>query len=104
MGPPSRLTIEVIDARVMVSGELDMQSGPEMCASLLAVASGQRLEVDLSDVSFMDCRGLRSLLEVHHLVPSMRVVATSPRVERVLMLSDTHRLLVGARALVGANP
>ena len=103
MGLSSGLTIEVIDARVMVSGEMDMQSGPEMCAALLAVASGQRLEVDLSEVSFMDCRGLRSLLEVQHLVPSMRVVAVSPRVERVLMLTDTHRLLVGAPALVGAH-
>ena len=87
----------------MVSGELDMEYGPEMYASLLAVASGQRLELDLSEVSFMDCRGLRSMLALQHLVPSMRIVAVSPRAERLLTLTDTYRLLVGADARVGAT-
>ena len=103
MAPLDRLNIEMIDGRVMVSGELDLQTGPEMSASLLAVASGQRLEVDLSEVSFIDGRGLRSLLEVQDLIPSMRIVAVSSRVERVLMLTDTHWLLVDADERVAAT-
>ena len=96
------LTIELIDGRVMLSGELDMQTGPEMSASLLAVASGQGLELDLSQVSFIDGRGLRALLEVRYVVPSMRIVAMSSRVERILTLTDTHRLLVDADERVAA--
>ena len=103
MPPRTRLALEMIDGCVMVSGVLDMQSGPEMSALLLAVASAQRLELDLSEVTFMDCGGLHSLLEVQRLVPSMRIVAVSPRAERVLTLTDTHRLLVGADARVGAK-
>ena len=103
MASLDEFTIELIDGRVMLSGELDMQTGPEMTASLLAAASGQRLEVDLSQVSFIDGRGLRALLEVQHLVPSMRIVAMSSRVERILTVTDTHRLLVDADERVAAN-
>jgi anti-anti-sigma factor len=103
MARPNRLTIELIDGRVMLSGELDMGSGPQMCASVLALAGGQRLELDLREVSFMDCRGLRWLLEVQQRVPSMRIVAMGPRVERVLALTDMCDVLVGAAERVGAN-
>jgi len=80
---------------VEVSGELDTLSGPRMAESLLRVAlRTQNLELDLGGVTFIDACGLRALLWLKHALPSMRVIAMSPRVERVLMNTDTYDLLV----------
>ena len=79
----------------MLSGELDILSGPRMALSLLRLANrAKRLELDLSGVTFMDACGLRALLWLKRALPTVRVVAMSPRVERVLMITDTYVLLV----------
>ena len=89
------LNIELRGGRVVVTGELDMRSGPEMAASLLALAAeANRLAVDLSEVSFIDARGLRALLFVKVAQPDFRVIAVSPRVERVLEITETYSELV----------
>jgi anti-anti-sigma factor len=86
---------EIRDGRIVVTGELDMRSGAEMAASLLALAvEANRLAVDLTEVSFMDARGLRALLFVKDVHPAVSVIAVSPRVERVLEITDTYAALV----------
>jgi anti-anti-sigma factor len=51
-------------AVVQVTGEIDLNSAPWLQEQLLRImrASGPRLLVDLSGVSFIDCAGLRMLL------------------------------------------
>ncbi|MFN8050107.1 MAG: STAS domain-containing protein [Acidimicrobiales bacterium] len=82
--------------RVVVAGEIDMASAP-LLEDHLAVAcnAAERVELDLSEVSFMDSQGLRVLLVAQRdsSVP-ITVVATSPRVRRVLDLTGTAGLLL----------
>jgi anti-anti-sigma factor len=95
MATQDEFTIEVRNGRVVMTGELDMENGQTMVASLLALAAeANRLALDLREVSFMDARGLRSLLSVKDAQPEVRVVAVSPRVERVLSITETYDALV----------
>ena len=95
MATQDEFTIEVRNGRVVMTGELDMQTGQTMAASLLALAAeAKRVALDLSEVSFMDARGLRSLLSVKDVKPEVHIVAVSPRVERVLSITETYEALV----------
>lgn len=50
-------------ARLHVSGELDAHSAPEFAEAFEpAVAAGAAVEVDLTDVSFIDSSGLAALI------------------------------------------
>ncbi len=50
-------------ARLHVSGELDAHSAPEFAEAFEpAVAGGAAVEVDLTDVSFIDSSGLAALI------------------------------------------
>lgn len=89
------LSIQRQGIRVAVSGELDIVSGPRMAQSFLKLATRSPvLELDLSEVTFMDACGLRALLWLKEAVPTVRVVALSPRVERVLVITNTYGTLV----------
>lgn len=49
---------------VLVSGELDLSTAPHLAAELgCAQATGADVLVDLEEVEFMDCAGLRVLVE-----------------------------------------
>ena len=52
------------DARVVVSGELDPATAPQLASAVEALASGgaQRVVVDLAAVSFIDSTGVSGLL------------------------------------------
>ena len=97
MNATESLSIQPHGIRVAVSGELDIVSGPRLAQSLLKVATrAQVLELDLSEVTFIDACGLRALLWLKQALPAVRVVALSPRVERVLDITNTHGTLVDA--------
>jgi anti-anti-sigma factor len=51
------------DARVVVSGEVDMATAPQLTSAIesLAGATVQRVVVDLAAVSFMDSSGISAL-------------------------------------------
>jgi anti-anti-sigma factor len=49
---------------VRVTGELDMLTAPEL-TSCLAGFDGANLTVDLSNLSFLDSRGIAALVEAH---------------------------------------
>ena len=97
MTPYDTFAIELSEGRVMVSGELDNYSAPAMSESLLRLAGAnpQPLELDLSAVTFMDAGGLRALLQLRRSLPMLSVVAVSPRIQRVLTVTDTCGLILG---------
>lgn len=72
------------DGTVVVDGELDRWSAPTL---LDAVAGCAAPQVDLTGVSFIDAAGLRALRGI----TGLRVVGTSPQVERLVRLSGADR-------------
>ena len=90
MAPQDMFSIDVRADRVIVSGSLDSASVPEMSRAVLRIAflSARQVELDLSNVTFLDCSGLRALLQLQRSV-SPFVVAVSAEVQRVLDLTDS---------------
>jgi anti-anti-sigma factor len=80
-------------ATVQVTGEIDLNSAPWVQEQLLRIlrASGRRLLVDLSGVSFIDCAGLRMLLgtcrRAEQQAGSVAFVAVSGHVRRLAELT-----------------
>ncbi|MFI6567246.1 STAS domain-containing protein [Streptomyces sp. NPDC050534] len=98
--PP--LVIDLIDTLgavlVRVAGELDALTAPEL-ACVLAPLRSRHCELDLDHVSFADSTGLNLLLRHRRQAQaahgSMRLIAVSPQVRRLLDVSGvTHLLLV----------
>ena len=83
-------SIDVRADRVVISGELDMACVSEMSRAVLRLAflSARQVELDLSNVTFMDCSGLGALLLLQRSV-SPFVVVVSAAVQRVLDLTDS---------------
>ena len=85
---------------VRVSGEIDIQSGPELRAELLGVIRrhGARLHLDLTGVTFIDCAGISVLLAARRRAQleggSLRVLRASPRVRRVIALTRLGPVLM----------
>jgi anti-sigma B factor antagonist len=78
---------------VEVTGDIDLNSGPWLQEQLLRIlrASGHRLLVDLSGVSFIDCSGLRMLLatcrSAEQQACSVSFIAVSGHVRRLAELT-----------------
>lgn len=88
MRPPFRVEWRDEEAfrTVWVFGDVDL-SGVETLREALD-CDQPRLEVDLSEVSFMDLSGLRCLIEAAQTC-DVAIVASSPRADRLMELSDT---------------
>jgi anti-sigma B factor antagonist len=57
------LTIEIGTNRtIIVHGDIDMAGGPSLDAAIIGLETDGPIVIDLSDVSFIDSSGLRSLL------------------------------------------
>jgi anti-sigma B factor antagonist len=89
---------------VQVTGDIDLTSAPWLQERLMRLlpASGDRLLVDLSGVSFIDCAGLRMLLGTCRTAGqqdrSVSYIAVSNHVRRLaeltgqaIPLADRHR-------------
>lgn len=77
-------------ALVDVVGELDLSSGPSVTERLVQVAGAQMdVVVDLSQVSFMDCAGLRALSRAEDLIPG-RLWLRSPSRPVAWLMFLTH--------------
>jgi anti-anti-sigma factor len=87
---------------VTISGEIDIQSGPQLRDHLLGVIRqhGARLALDLADVTFIDCAGINVLLAARRRAQleggSLRVLRASPRVRRVITLTHLGPVLMPA--------
>ena len=81
-------------ARVVVAGELDMYTGPALLESILEhePPAGTVIEVDLSQVTFIDSGGLKSLLEAHRHGIQLRLAALSPTVAGILRMTGVGSL------------
>jgi anti-sigma B factor antagonist len=85
---------------VLVSGELDLCTAPHLAAALhSAQQTGADVIVDLEQVTFMDCAGLRVLLAANEDSGPARFSVTPGRrqVQRLFQLT-------GARALLDVVP
>jgi anti-sigma B factor antagonist len=85
---------------VAVSGEIDIQSGPQLRDQLLGIIQrhGTRLALDLSGVTFIDCAGISVLLATRRRAQleggSLRVLRASPRVRRIFALTRLDAVLI----------
>lgn len=82
---------------VRVSGEVDFDTGPQL-RECIALAAGRRLpvDVDLSEVPFMDSFGMACLIrasrDARMLGSTLTVVSTSPEVAKLLRETGTASL------------
>lgn len=74
---------EELTRTVTVSGEIDINSEPELGA---ACATTGLLSIDLSRVSFMDCSGIRCLLVAEKRSASLHLISNA-KVDRLLELT-----------------
>jgi anti-sigma B factor antagonist len=85
---------------VTISGEIDIQSGPQLQDQLLSIIRrhSARLALDLTGVTFIDCAGINVLLAARRRAQleggSLRVLWASPRVLRVIALARLHHVLM----------
>ena len=90
---------------VTISGEIDIQSGPQLRDQLLGIMRrhGARLALDLAGVTFIDCAGINVLLATRRRARleggSLRVLRASPRVLRIIALTRLQHVLMPAAAL-----
>jgi stage II sporulation protein AA (anti-sigma F factor antagonist) len=89
-GPPDAL---------VVTGELDVASGPALEHAVGRVLDGQGADfrLDLSTLTFIDSTGARSLVRVHRRLESIGrrlvIVSPSPPVRRVIELLGLDALM-----------
>jgi anti-sigma B factor antagonist len=88
---------------VVVSGEVDVCTEASLQQALLRIIRehGARLLLDVSDVSFMDCAGLRALWTTRRRAELrggfMRLIAVSRAVRRIIELTGAHEALAVER-------
>jgi anti-anti-sigma factor len=86
-------------ALIVVSGELDLASGPELESELLQITppDTERLVIDLRALDFMDSTGLSILLQAHQRLSAegveMSLVRGSAQVQRLLDLTGVSERL-----------
>jgi anti-anti-sigma factor len=91
MGRSETFNIEIANCYVRVAGEVDMHTAPRIEDAVMKLVDP--VQLDLGDVTFMDSTGLHMLLKLRRVRPELRVVAVSPRVERVLDLTGMRFLI-----------
>jgi len=79
-----------------VSGELDMDTGPQLATHLAAHSAGRDLVVDLSACPFIDSSGITGLLACRQRLgpgSTMRLVGVTPSVARTLQICGLLEVL-----------
>ena len=84
--------------RVMLSGELDMATAPQLADALAeAPRDCVALIVDLSELAFMDSTGLKTILSAHARFAEagcrLVLIAGRPQVQKVFELTGTQERL-----------
>ncbi|HEY5874407.1 MAG TPA: STAS domain-containing protein [Ilumatobacteraceae bacterium] len=88
-------------ATVVVSGDIDIANRHEIVELVREAIRAETTEIaiDMSTVEFIDCAGLAGILQARLLAAmegcDLRVVSMTPRVRRLLDLTETLPLLTG---------
>ena len=96
-------------ASIRLSGELDMLRARRLDEAFIAICSERvsNTDIDASEVSFIDCTGLRSVLviseEMERRRGAMRIIDPSSPVQRLLQLAGCDDLVEEPGALPGAG-
>jgi len=81
---------------VLVWGEVDLSSAPRLAEQLRrAERIAPEIVVDLEGTTFMDCAGMRTLLEAREQIGPTRFSVTPgpPQVQRLFQLADVTAML-----------
>ena len=78
---------------VVARGELDIATAPSLTAALSACDERDDVTVDLRGVAFMDCSGVRCLLEANQRKQRRLSVIAAGRVRDLLELTGVQRRL-----------
>jgi anti-sigma B factor antagonist len=85
------------DVRLIVSGEVDLESSRALSEALSEVVSSRQVSLDLTGVGYMDSTGLRTILvakeELERAGGNLNVVAASNIVNRLIEISGVSELL-----------
>jgi anti-sigma B factor antagonist len=85
-------------ATVRVAGELDLSTGPALARAVSQCrGSAPHVTLDLRELNFIDCAGLRAVLEADRQGP-LTVIAGTGRARQLLRLTGTDRRLALAAA------
>jgi anti-sigma B factor antagonist len=89
-----RWEIEVVDhghtLAVRPSGELDLNTSPQLIGAFAQAGDQQALVCDLSDITFIDSSGVNALIHLGRLEPERFALSgASEPVERLLELTGT---------------
>ncbi|HUP73526.1 MAG TPA: STAS domain-containing protein [Acidimicrobiales bacterium] len=77
-------SLSVSATRVKITGELDVSTTPSM---IEAVIKAMTVELDISEVTFVDSTGLHALIQLRNRRSELRIVAISPPVKRLLEMT-----------------
>ena len=95
MGPDDDLQYELCDGVLRLRGDLAFDTAAILREAFASI-DGQAIELDLSEVAFMDSTGLHLLINVRAAHPQLRVRDSNPRVRRLLDITGTSELLFGS--------
>ena len=86
-------------ARLVVHGELDLGTSPQLEEAIARAASAKRIDVDLSNMGFMDSSGLAVLLSARKNAETegreLHVGGVNEHVRRLLDLTGTTSFILG---------
>jgi anti-anti-sigma factor len=90
------------DGGIDAKGELDMASAP-MLASILAAFDGHMFTLDLSNVTFIDSTGIKTLLAARRHHGGLHIVHPSSQVLRVFEVTAVTAFLLEPGEARGEN-
>jgi anti-anti-sigma factor len=89
------IQVRVRDGQLVVSGDMDLATTPVLLKAA-AKLTGRPIELDLAGVAFIDSTGLHLLLDLRKTQGRLRLVGSSPAVDRVLEITGTREFLFGS--------
>jgi anti-anti-sigma factor len=78
------------ELRIVVGGELDIATVPEVAPHVSAKDAAQAVVLDLGAVTFIDSTGLRLLLEAHVALGDRLRIRPSPACERLFEITGVR--------------
>ena len=93
-------SIEVTERRVKVTGDVDAATTPLM---IEAVMKAMTVELDLSEVSFVDSYGLTGLIKLRNTRAALEIIDVSPEFYRTLERAGLVESLLSHDRVAGST-